>query len=435
VGVAFQQVPRALLEEAERLDFPVFRIPYETPYRDIVGFVNRSLLSVDYSLLQRSLSMQNDLIDTLRSQQPVTALITRLGELLKSSVLLLDPDGALVAGRTDVPLDEIWAEICRRPTVMHRAVLHDQDVVNMPLGRQDTPAGWLVTISPAETLPRELVLSVVQSAERLLDVVSLGRRAVAAEERVARAELLASALDDLPGATMRDLAARLRRFGFGDCGSCRVITFAPEGVEHADEADRLRRVLEQLFHQESVPYLIVVRAPHVVAFVSSDGGRVGGWVGQLADRGHVVVAGVGRPVDDQVSIARSYQESQVALRRRAGSVRMFEDLGLATWMVSSVPRADFDKKLDELMSPFTGKPHLHETLSTYLASGLSIPMAARRLRLHANTLRYRLAKIEELLGRSLDDIPTVVDLYIGMLAADVPNHVTTEQPSPRPDAR
>lgn len=414
VGVAFKQVPRALLQEADRLSFPVFRIPYETPYRKIVGFVNRALFSVDYSLLQRSLSMQNHLIDALRAQQPVSALLGRLGELLKSSVVLLDKEGELVAGCADVPIEAIWTEILRRPDELHRTTVHGHEVVNMPLGRQDNPTGWLVTVSPSEALPRELVLSVVQSAERLLDAVSLGRRAVAAEERVARAELLASALDDASGTAAGELQPRLRRFGFDNVPRRVVVLDAPHG-----DLESLRHTLEQSFSREAVPYLTVIRPPHLVILVGADRDRISAWLSQSPVRDDRVAVGIGREVDARVTIAQSYRESLISLRHRVGPVRFFEDLGLATWLINSVPADELARKLDDLVLPLRAKGDLIETLSAYLTSGLSIQATAEALNLHGNTVRYRLTKAEHALGRSLTDMATIVDLHIALVAMDV----------------
>lgn len=53
-----------------------------------------------------------------------------------------------------------------------------------------------------------------------------------------------------------------------------------------------------------------------------------------------------------------------------------------------------------------------EALHAYLANGRNIPRAAEALYVHVNTLRYRLARFEELTGRSLDSTDTIVELAL-----------------------
>jgi PucR family transcriptional regulator, purine catabolism regulatory protein len=55
---------------------------------------------------------------------------------------------------------------------------------------------------------------------------------------------------------------------------------------------------------------------------------------------------------------------------------------------------------------------LRETLLAYLANQLDVRRTASALHLHPNSLRYRLARIEERLGRPLADPATITDLYL-----------------------
>jgi hypothetical protein len=55
-----------------------------------------------------------------------------------------------------------------------------------------------------------------------------------------------------------------------------------------------------------------------------------------------------------------------------------------------------------------------ETLRVFLESNGGWQEASRQLQVHANTLRYRIARIEELTGRSLGSIGDRVDLYLAL---------------------
>ena len=57
---------------------------------------------------------------------------------------------------------------------------------------------------------------------------------------------------------------------------------------------------------------------------------------------------------------------------------------------------------------------LVRTLELFLESGGAYQPTAEALHVHVNTLRGRLARIEELTGRSLSDMETRVDFFIAL---------------------
>lgn len=420
VGVAFERPPRALLAEAGARGFPVFTIPYDTPYREIVGYVNRSLLSSDFHTLHRSLSMQNYLMDALRADDPVGRLVQRLGHLLQSTVLLFDHRGTLEAASGDAPVDSIWAGVRTTRPSLQRALVAGSDIVSVPIG-DDTARRWLVVASRSRALPSQLVMSVIQSAERLLDVVSLSRRAAAAEDRIVQAELLASALKPLAGYDLVELAARVRRFGLDFTRPARVVVFAPDGTGGgAGEGvlERARQALEGIMADDAAPVLMASRKPRIVALAQVEPARIGGWLERLESRhGLCFVAGVGGGMREIADAPQSFRGADTALRQRGGPLRLFDDLGLASWLADNVPAQDLAAKVAAVLGGLAGQPQLRETLLAYLRENMNVAATARALNVHHNTLRYRLGRIEEALGRSLRDLPTLVDLYIAVLSA------------------
>jgi DNA-binding PucR family transcriptional regulator len=62
---------------------------------------------------------------------------------------------------------------------------------------------------------------------------------------------------------------------------------------------------------------------------------------------------------------------------------------------------------------------LMQALEAYLAANQSAPLASQRLDLHPNTFRYRLRKVEELLGASLNNTMLLLDLQLACLILHV----------------
>jgi hypothetical protein len=65
--------------------------------------------------------------------------------------------------------------------------------------------------------------------------------------------------------------------------------------------------------------------------------------------------------------------------------------------------AAVDAFVTEVLGPLLGRPHYLETLGALFAAALNRKAAAHALGVHANTLSYRLSRIEALLGGSLQD--------------------------------
>ena len=80
--------------------------------------------------------------------------------------------------------------------------------------------------------------------------------------------------------------------------------------------------------------------------------------------------------------------------------------------------------VDALLAPLreaspTTSIDLMETLRVFLATDGSWAEASARLEIHRHTLRYRIHKIEGLLGRQMDDTSTRAELWVALqLLAD-----------------
>ena len=81
VGLGFNHVPPALVEVAREREFPVFAVPYETPFREIIHFVDSSLTGGEEHVFRRLTALQRYLVDALRTPQPEQAMVDRLAQL------------------------------------------------------------------------------------------------------------------------------------------------------------------------------------------------------------------------------------------------------------------------------------------------------------------------------------------------------------------
>jgi purine catabolism regulator len=82
IGLVVQQVPRAILAEADRVGLSVVTIPVHVPFRDVIAYVNGSLVSDELYVMRRVVPMQDYLVDALGADGPAAAILQLIGDLL-----------------------------------------------------------------------------------------------------------------------------------------------------------------------------------------------------------------------------------------------------------------------------------------------------------------------------------------------------------------
>jgi PucR family transcriptional regulator, purine catabolism regulatory protein len=124
------------------------------------------------------------------------------------------------------------------------------------------------------------------------------------------------------------------------------------------------------------------------------------------------IIGIGGPCRSPGEITRSYQEAHrtlETLRRlgRAGTVTAFADLGIHRLLLQVPDLAELRSFADDVLGALSRADRDRQagyltTLACYLRENNSPQRAARYLHVHPNTVAYRVKRIEEITGLSLD---------------------------------
>lgn len=99
-------------------------------------------------------------------------------------------------------------------------------------------------------------------------------------------------------------------------------------------------------------------------------------------------------------------------------VLWLEELAVLTVLFDPERRDRLREFLDRALAPLAGHPLLITTLDAYYRAACNRALAARQLNVHVNTLRYRLERIESLVGGSVDDPCRAVPLRVALLARE-----------------
>ena len=136
-----------------------------------------------------------------------------------------------------------------------------------------------------------------------------------------------------------------------------------------------------------------------------------------------VVLGIGRPHVGSDGACQSLRDAEQALNYAVhaperGIVR-YADLGVLRLFLPLQGSNTLTEFYQETLAPLIQSDRHHSdalliTLEHWLAANGNLTEAARRLNLHRNTLMYRLHRIEELLGASLDDADRRLALHVAL---------------------
>jgi DNA-binding PucR family transcriptional regulator len=136
--------------------------------------------------------------------------------------------------------------------------------------------------------------------------------------------------------------------------------------------------------------IVTPEAPGLVAALTR--------VARSAGRDAMVI-GVGLPRPRFGEVAGSCREAMSALEagRRAGNLGVVEFATVAADVLLLENPLDARQVVDSTLGPLLGRPALVETLQVYLHTGLSTRATAVALRLHENTVTYRVRQITDAL--------------------------------------
>lgn len=400
VGLSFKRVPATLVEVAREHAFPVFAVPYETPFREIIHFVDSALTSGEEQVFRRLTALQRYLVDALRTPQPERAMVDRLAEFLDASVLLVDSDGRqeVAAGRP--PGGELLDALAAQPSGAVELEAGGWHAVATPVGGRR-----LVLASPHRGFSGRLAKPAAEATAPLLAAMARLTDVVRDQELAVKAALLEEALEPFMPRDPLPLAARAAAFGLDFSQPARVVV-----IRSTLDLTGVRRELVAALERASMPHLVHRRDASLTVLVQGDVENALGRLAALPD----VAIGIGRPVESIVDAHHSLRDAELAVSR--GGLVRFEDFDLATFLVSEIAPERLDPKVDEILTVLRANPPLHEAVTAYFAHDLDVAATAASLHLHRNSLRYRLARAEEELGRSFKEPATIAAVHLALVA-------------------
>jgi purine catabolism regulator len=390
LGFGFAEVPRAILDEAERLTFPVLAIPYDVPFIAITKAAFANLANEELERVTEALAVHERLSQAVLDGRGVPAVLAILCDRLGCSLALVDEGGRTVgerhAGRR---LD--FEGALELPVVAHgeTAILQAKRT-----GEDFSDYDRLVLHHGQTALAFELTR----------------RRAVSAAEL----RLAGDLLEDLEHDRLdeRDVGRRIAAFGLDSTRQYAALLAQPA---EQSSGERLRAAVARELDSRDARYLSTARRDRAAFLLEADAEQ------DVVDLARAVVAtepgsrvGVGRPASGR-GLGRSLLEARAALDTSAGPIASYRDLG-SLELLLGLPDAALEAFVDRVLGPVTRSGTLVESLRALLDAGCRWSEAAAALGVHRHTLRYRMERLAERTGRHPDRPNDRMELWLAVKA-------------------
>ena len=411
VGLTHATVPTALVDAANDHELPLLEVPEPTPFIAISQAVSQWLSAAENEAVTRAAQAQRDLTRAALAPDGEAAVVARLHRELDADVLLLDASARVVhasPARATGLAEVVEPHVARlRGHGPKSAASFDHEgvaVVVQPLAAAGRVRGYLVVARPHgfHTADHQLIGVAVALVALALER-SEGTDTVRRDLRDAVLTLLVDGID----ATQLPLAG----VGWAELLSGPVLVLVAEGPA----ADR-GHVLEDI--EESAVggrwRGAARRADRLVVLVPAE--EDGSDVLALGPR---LRWGVSEPVAAG-ALGEGLRQAERALAA-AGTpgVRRFADLtrdGVVGLLDADAARGFADRLLGPLEQRDRGD--LVASVRAWLAHHGQWDAAAASLGVHRHTLRHRMRRTEEILGRSLDDPDLRADLWVALAVRD-----------------
>jgi PucR family transcriptional regulator, purine catabolism regulatory protein len=438
LGKYIEALPREMLRRADQLGFPIIDIPQQVGFDDILSQALTDIINRQSAVLARAEEIHRVFMQIVLHGGGLPEITDTLSHLIEGAVVVLDDEDRVLAASR---LDEVSASLARAGLLADDGRIVAGDAL-VPKTRVEATRGvrWAVAPVLAGSMRHGRILAVqgerplqddvLIALERAATVVALDatkKLAVTAVERKFRSDFLHELLSGR-ARDEQEVLNRSRSLGW-DLERPLIVVVAE--LEPLADADGERSELEErrLRARLTDAWTSSVRACDPGAAVAGFASEFVAIVGVPPDRDaaeagtslvetiatglaqrsrHPLSFGVSRPVTTPIELAQAYDQATKAMQigRRIhgpGGITGFDSLGVYRLLSLIDDAEELRSFAYESLGPLLTlerpeRDDLLQTLEVLVECNLNVARAARRLYFHYNTLRYRIIKLERLLG-------------------------------------
>jgi purine catabolism regulator len=453
-GFDHDELPPALVAEADKLGFPLFEVPYELPFIALTEKAFARLVNEQYDVLQRSIAIHKRLERLVLEERGLEEVVRALAAAIGGAVTVLSGRGEPITSklfRRELPedaLETVGREVRKQtaetaqgaepaefaPT--HADLAGRSLVLPVAIRGRGAPHAWLLAARDGGGLG-DFERLILNQAVTVVALELMRQRAMRDTERRLAGDVLAEALTGR--LSEKELATRLSPFGIGEQAA--VVVFGTEG--HENSVGMLEAELDRFLADAEIEALVATRERLLCAVIDASDGADPSAVAERARQALArasagsdgrasppeLRAAVSRPAPVGV-LRRSFHEARCALEAAAlanGSVppvASYRDLGAFQLLLSLQDDDALRLYCDSVLGPLEDASgeygdELVRSLEAFIEQNGQWERAARELYCHRHTLRYRMRRVEELTGRDLSSARDRIEFWLALRAREL----------------
>jgi purine catabolism regulator len=443
-GRYLDALPAEMLAVADDVAFPLVSLPHTVAFDDIMSEVFAQLVDRQSMALDLADRMHRVLSAIVLEGGDLPQLADAIASLFDAAVLICTPDGrvqALAGTEFDaLPLFDVSGRFLIEQLVPGAQPTPGGpgQLVLAPIVAGGTDHGRIVAYGRRG----DLGAVAVQALERAATVAALAitkQLAVAAVESKFRGDFLRDALAGTAGAPDQ-VSAHCTQLGW-NVDRPLVVAVAqlddseaavpPPSLAGRTPQDRLTAAWQQVMRARDKAAPVVGFSHEVIALLPATRDTATGVVAELiaavtGDRGggrRSFSTGVSRVIDSVAELPTAYDQARKAVvvgrrTRGRGAVAHFDTLGVHRLLsLVSDPeelRSFAAETLGRLVEEAPDAVDLRRTLQALLDTNCNVAETARALHFHYNTLRYRISKLESIVGPFTADPELRLDVALAL---------------------
>ncbi|MBD2843990.1 PucR family transcriptional regulator ligand-binding domain-containing protein [Paenibacillus sp. IB182496] len=444
LGRYWSQIPQLVLDEANRLQFPVLELPYEFAFSEQMNALFHAEYEKSTKKLHDALEKQMRLVRFTLHTHDFSDPFQTISDILGHSIVVFSSKGQILFNNSDWPEVQLTRQWPWTP-VFHKERTQHGWFCRIPLMKEQECYGFLLVIPNEGGIHADEEGLYHQAAEVLcyhMDLMQDGQHTVLSyqwsviTERYLKGSLSRESFVEQAHA----LGSQLLN------GPSVCVLLVPAALPETEAAPYIAEWLRELRREISYhPILGTLPGHHVeiddnllYVFKAQEAGPgYEAFAGLLVTCFNEVVSSLGRkearcyiskPKHDISSIREAYGECLEAQRisrylEDDKPVILFANLEFS-YLFSYIPEEAKLKYCRNLLQPLLQRDEEHiadafVTLETFFACEGQINEAAKQLFIHRNTMQYRLEKLGELLGLDLRKLSDVMKLKMMLMFKDL----------------